>query len=241
MSDLNSAIEGAILAGASSVVVYDGHYFGMNVEVGSLHQKARAVLGKPDRLPGGGWLDPSYAAMMLVGYHAMAGTEGGLLTHTYSLDIDGVWVNGQKVGEVGMEVLLAAEAGVPTVMVAGDSRAIEEARILVPGIEAAQVKLAIGEESAECLPLGVTRDLIRERAKAALDKLQAYQLYPLKLPAEVEVKYYDCRVARKVVNELGCAGSQGRVDEGIVRMEPASLFEAWLTLDAARRRALGGL
>lgn len=56
--------------------------------------------------------------LILLGYHAMAGTAGAILEHTYSsVEIQNVWLNGRKAGEVGIDVAIAAEHQVPVILV----------------------------------------------------------------------------------------------------------------------------
>ena len=55
MSDLNAAIEGALSAaaqsaGAKEIVVYDMHYYGLNIIIEEIHPEATVVLGKPPKV-----------------------------------------------------------------------------------------------------------------------------------------------------------------------------------------------
>ena len=102
MRDLNAAIEGAVAAGAEEVLVYDSHVYGLNILLAELPGNVRAVLGKPITTG----LDSSFDAAMLIGYHSMAGTPDGLLAHTYALDIQTIWLNGIKVGEIAKRSMI---------------------------------------------------------------------------------------------------------------------------------------
>ncbi|MQY59361.1 MAG: aminopeptidase, partial [Clostridia bacterium] len=45
MSDLNATVEGALEGGASDVLIYDMHYYGLNVILDKLHPKAKIIMG----------------------------------------------------------------------------------------------------------------------------------------------------------------------------------------------------
>ena len=87
-----------------------------------LHEAAHLVGGGPHnpRFPG---LDHSFAGVLLIGYHAMAGTEAAVLDHTYdSQRIRSIAINGQQMGEVELDALWAGRLGVPVLMVSGDDK-----------------------------------------------------------------------------------------------------------------------
>lgn len=191
MSDLNSAIEGASRGGAKEVVVYDMHCWGLNIMIDKLHPSAKAILGKPNVVPPDNGLDDSFDGFMLVGLHTKAETAGGLLTHTYDLDIKDLAINGTSVGEIGMEIALAGEFGVPAIFISGDSKAIEEATAFSENIQAACVKQPVTNLSALCLPTEVTAKLIRQKAEEAVRNISSFRPYRVDYPVTVEIEYYD--------------------------------------------------
>ena len=85
MRELNAAIDGAFAAGANELLIYDMHMYGLNVVPSELPAGVRAIRGKPIDTR----LDSSFDAMFMIGYHAMAGTAGAPLLHSYALDIEG--------------------------------------------------------------------------------------------------------------------------------------------------------
>ena len=59
----------------------------------------------------------------------MAGVEDGVMAHTFSsLAIENMWLNGARIGEIGMEALIFGAFDVPVVMVSGDEAGCQEAR-----------------------------------------------------------------------------------------------------------------
>jgi D-amino peptidase len=125
--DMNACIEGCFAAGATEVVVRDHHGGGRNVNPESIDQRAKLIQGET---PEKRFKDiEDSVAMIFLGYHAKALTPGGTLAHSYSsASIQGMWLNGREVGEIGVDAAIAAEYKVPVVMVSGDDKACGEAR-----------------------------------------------------------------------------------------------------------------
>ena len=99
--DMNACIEGCFAAGATEVVIRDHHSSGRNVKPQSIDKRAKLIQGKT---PGSRFEDiEGSAAMILLGYHAMALTPKGTLAHSFSsASIQGMWLNGREVGEIGV-------------------------------------------------------------------------------------------------------------------------------------------
>jgi len=181
LSDVNAAVEGALEGGAEEVVIFDMHYYGLNLNLDELHPKAKLIMGKPRKIYPVFKLDESFKGIMMIGYHAMAETEGGLLTHTYDYSMKKLYLNGILMGEIGMEAAIAGCYKVPLIMISGDSKAIEEGEALLGNFEKAVVKYAINEHSALCLPTSVTKDVIKESAKRAAQKIEEFKPYTVAL------------------------------------------------------------
>ena len=58
-----------------------------------------------------------FDGLCLVGLHAMQHVPGALLAHSYLREYDAIFLNGRKVGEIGIEAALAGEQGIPLVLV----------------------------------------------------------------------------------------------------------------------------
>ena len=105
-------------------------------------------------------------------YHAMAGTEKAVLDHTYSASmVYELRINGQKVGETGLNAFLCGALGVPVGMVSGDTALCLEAESLLGGgVVACRVKEGAGRFAAKTAAPEVTAGLLAASAKAALDR-----------------------------------------------------------------------
>src|SRR5438105_7216744 len=131
-AEANAAVEGAVAAGATRVVVNDSHWFMRNLLAEELHQAAELVAGdpKPRSMVQGIDEQGGFDAALFVGYHARAGTAHAILDHTYADRIYEVRLNGKPVGELGLNAALAGVHGVPVALVSGDSAVGTEAKEL---------------------------------------------------------------------------------------------------------------
>ncbi len=187
--EVNACIDGILDFDADAeIIVWDGHGSGGIIEE-EFHRDAKLLARGPISAPY--YLDESFDALMFVGQHARAGTDG-VLCHTYSSkSIEYYKINGVELGEFGCRALMAGTMGVPTIFVAGDDVAVAEARELVPNIVGAAVKQALGRELAIHLSHGAACDLIRERAKEACAALDEIQPYFFAGPYTQEIRYLE--------------------------------------------------
>ena len=151
--DVNAAIRGARAAGATDIVVKDSHGNSKNLILKDLEPGVRLVSGhgasKVDGMMVG--IDDSFDAAMLIGYHAMAGTLGGIMEHTVTGWVHRMWINGKPAGEIALSAGVAGSYGVPVVCVTSDKAGAAEAIDLVPALSTAVVKTGEGRYMGECL------------------------------------------------------------------------------------------
>lgn len=188
-SDVNAAIEGALAGGAEEIIVADMHNGSFNLSPLDMHSEAKLIYGisKGPRFP---LLDNSIDVVFLIAYHARAGTYWGTLEHTMS---SASWyrltVNGNEIGEVGIDAALSGSAGVPVVLVTGDDKVCAEARELLGEIETAVVKEGLGRHRALCLSIEKTKKLIFNAAKKALSLKNKIKPFSFGSPVEVSITY----------------------------------------------------
>jgi len=207
--DVNAAVQGAFEGGADKVVVLDGHGAAFSILLESLDPRAQLIRGRRVlELEG---LEESFDLMFGVAAHSMAGTPDGLLTHTLShTGINNIWLNDQLVGEIGLWAALAGHYGVPLGLVTGDLAAVKEAQALLKGIEIVAVKEATSRFAARCLHPDVSWRMIREAAKKATTKAEAYKPFKPKVPMELRVEFHDSERTAKVVEKAGVMRVDGR-------------------------------
>lgn len=168
LAEVNAAIEGAVEAGATEIVVNDSHSVMRNLPPDELAGQASYISGshKPMYMMQG--LDQSFDACLFVSYHGSVGAPAGL-SHTYSpRAVTEARLDGTVTGEAGINALVAAHYGVPVVLVTGDDSACAETAELLPGIRTAVVKNHVSRAAAHSLHPVVARQLIREQARAAV-------------------------------------------------------------------------
>lgn len=185
--EVNAAVTGLFEGGATQIVVFDGHYGGHNILPFKLDQRVQLLAGAPVSPTLG--LDSSYSAIVFIGLHSMAGTKDGILPHSYTWDIQNIWVNGKKVGEIGGRTMLAGVYGIPAIMLAGDAAACSEYHALVPNGECAQVKRGVSHTAGFTLSPSAADALILQKARLAMAHLPAIKPYRVLGPVEVKVEY----------------------------------------------------
>src|SRR5947209_8866219 len=112
--ELNAAVEGALAAGATEVVIWDGHDGSRSLSIEDVHPRARLIQGKPT--PANYYLsEGAYDAIFFVGQHAMAGAKGGVLAHSQSFAMQKISINGRAVGEIGQVAAIAGYFRIPVV------------------------------------------------------------------------------------------------------------------------------
>ena len=90
--EVNAAVEGALDAGASEVVIWDGHDGSRALAIDEIHAKAKLIQGKPT--PPDYYLSEKlYDGILFVGQHAMAGAKDGVLAHSQSFSVQNIFLN----------------------------------------------------------------------------------------------------------------------------------------------------
>ena len=191
-ADTNAAVAGCFDAGATEVVVWDGHGRNRQQAFTRAPLDPRASLrrlehGWPVQLEG---LDESTAGVVMVGQHAMAGTLGGFLDHTQCpKEICRFLINGEEHGEMSQFALHAGAYGVPLMHVSGDEALCAEARRLFPWVACTPTKRGTGWETCELYPVDEVRARIRREVAQAIGRRRAAQAWQLSPPIAVTVEY----------------------------------------------------
>ncbi|MBM4160992.1 MAG: hypothetical protein FJ217_07825 [Ignavibacteria bacterium] len=190
-ADANAAILGALDAGATEIIVNDSHGDQRNLLLSELHPAATLIAGSPKPMGMMQGIDGTFDAVMFVGYHAKAGTVDGVLDHTISgAAVYSIRINGIEMPELGINALVAGQHNVPVVLITGDKAVCEQAKeILDDKIVTAQVKEGIGRYAAKNLSSERAQQLIRQQAKAAMEKRKEIKPYKLNPPYRFELAY----------------------------------------------------
>jgi D-amino peptidase len=190
--EVNAAIEGAVAAGATTIVVRDGHAGNINVDPLLLDRRAMLTRG---RVPGTPHtmvlgIDSTFDALLFIGAHARAGEQMGTLSHTMSLKVAELKINGRPISEPAFNSLYASQFNVPVVFIAGDNTTCKEAKRDFGEIETVVTKYAFGRTCAMSKSPYLVREEIKAAVERALRNLEKGSMFRLEAPYKMEVKIY---------------------------------------------------
>ncbi len=179
--DVNAAIAGLNAAGATEIVVVDGHGSG-NAEGPDVYEDkllAPAKMMYRDRAFDiyMDSYDHSFEAIIAIGMHTAAGNPIGFLSHTYTIEDVEYKVNGVPFNESMLLAAGAARYKIPLIMVSGDDQLEREIRRNMPWVRYATVKRAVDRSKAEAF---AKNDALRNIETAARESL--LRLADAKLP-----------------------------------------------------------
>jgi len=184
--DVNTVAEACKEAGAEEVWVRDGHGAGGTLLYDRLSPAVDWVIqgATPrERMTGLSGCD----AVILLGYHAMAGTESAVLEHSMSsAAIQNYWINGKKAGETAIDAGIAGEYGKPVILVTGDDKLCAEAEDAVPGVVTAMVKKGTSSFGSVMLPRHRADALLRQKTIDAIRR--APEIHPVIYPSPVRLR-----------------------------------------------------
>jgi len=195
--ETNAAVEGALEAGATEILVRDSHGSARNILIEELHPESKLL-----RDWSGAYLsmmegiDETFDAVIFIGYHAKAGTPDGTLKHTMSGTITDVKLNGISVPEAGINAAIAGYFNVPVVFLAGDNVVCNQVKELFGDIETVAVKKGIGIANLNLHPTKA-RALIKEGVKKALGRLGDFKPWKLKSPYTMDLVLKDERIVHR--------------------------------------------
>jgi len=228
-AEVNAAVRGCKRAGATDIVVVDGHGAGgpwnfKSLRPEDLESGASYVLGY-------GWaryvspLQQGCDAVLFVGAHAMAGTPDGILCHTVSSQ---AWynarINGTLVGESGIIAAIAGVFDCPAVFVSGDEATCREVTSLVGDkVVTAAVKEGLGRYSARHMPAADACALIEGNVYSALASRTWPEPLNLGTPSEFEV---ELATADRATDFIGKPGVEIVDDRRVISRAP-TFWDAW--------------
>ena len=187
--EANAAVEGALEAGATEIVVRDAHGSGRNILPDLLNPEAKLIRdwsgGPLDMMEG---IDRTFDAVVMVGYHARAGTPDAVLKHTMNGTTFDMILNGKPVPEAGLNAAIAGYFGVPVVLVTGDAAFTVQAKELLGDVSTVAVKEGIGKAGKMIHP-DKARKMIKAATVEALKNLARYRPFKLTSPVTMELTF----------------------------------------------------
>lgn len=188
--EVEAAIEGAIVGGATEILLKDAHDSARNLDISNLPVNCRVIrgwTGEPMCMVAG--LDASFDRALFIGYHSKGGSERNPLAHTLAVNTD-VKINGEYASEFLINTYAAALHGVPVAFVSGDVGLTEEIQTVNENIVTFATKEGIGSATVSVSPqltIKETKRMVEEAMKVDREVLQ------VKLPERfvVEIVYRD--------------------------------------------------
>jgi D-amino peptidase len=145
-----------------------------NLDPAELHGQATYVSGRHKPLYMMQGLDATADLVFMVGYHGSISGESSVLSHTYNpAVVSHVELNGVRVGESGINALVALACQAPVGLITGDQQTIAEADPFLADAERVVVKESFTRLSAANLHPEVARELIADGAQRALERAAA--------------------------------------------------------------------
>ena len=239
LAEVNAAIDGAIDGGATEFVCNDSHGTMYNLDPAALHGQATYVAGrhKPMYMMQG--LNGTFEAVFMVGYHGSISGESSVLSHTYNPQvISHVELNGSRVGESGINALVALGGGVPVALITGDRQTIAEADPFLPDAERVVVKESFTRFGAVNVHPDVARTMITDGAKRAMERIGDMKPPAIALPAALDVHMQTADMAEVA------SWVRGVVRTGLrsVRVEgdnPVAMFRSFVAITYITRVSEG--
>ena len=221
--EVNAAVEGLLAGGADDVIVWDGHDGSQTLSAQTIHPRARLLTGG---LGPSMTLERKYAAVAFIGQHSLAGVRAGIMAHSYSsLGIQNMRLNGKPIGEIGTRTALAGWYDTPVILLTGDEAAVKELLEIVPDAETAAVKEGLARYACISLSAQAARDLIRERAQRAMQKLEKIRPYRIDGPVTIEYEY---TTRNSLPIDAGERYGVRVIDDRTIRYEGKNFMEAWV-------------
>lgn len=172
VADVNAAIEGLLQAGVREVVLTDGHGSGNpepDYPVERLPAGARHEIRERPYDPYLAVLDDDYSAVVAIGMHSGSGGDG-FLAHTVLAHTR--WIaNRFEMNEPMILAALAAQSGIPLILVTGDDVLKREVERYLQKTKYVIVKIAKSYNSAEARPRAEVSNDIKLAASDAVREL----------------------------------------------------------------------
>jgi len=188
-NEANACAKAAFDGGATEVIVDDCHGGGLNFFFEELLEDVKVLMGRsrPSRFAP---VDDSFSAVALIGYHPMAGTKDGILSHTYSsAGIQNMYLNDRRIGEIGLDAAILGERGVPVILVSSDEAGCREAEEFIPGVETTATKKGIGRNAAISLTPKKACKVIYDGMLKAMGRIKEIKPVIVSPPYALKIEY----------------------------------------------------
>lgn len=192
-----SVCVGAVEAGVEEIYVNDFHGNGRNLNIDRLPTEVMLIRGEFRPNSGFDMLDNTFSGLVLLGAHARTGSRESIIPHTYT-DKLRFELFGQPLGEYDLLSLVAGEQKVPTIMISGDAKTIEQAHTNLPSTHTVITKFGLGTHSALCIHPKAVLESLREEIKRAVKNIGSLEPPEIEPPLQLIVRVLDPRIAERI-------------------------------------------
>ncbi len=195
--EVNAVCAGALEAGIEEIYVNDFHGNGRNLLIELLPPSVTLIRGGFRPTAGFDQLDQTFCGLVLLGAHARSGSRDGVIPHTYS-DRLRFELFGSPIGEFDVLSLVAGERKVPTILVSGDSKTIEQVNTNMPSAPTVITKYPIGVRSAACIHPKRVCDALKEEIKRAIKGASAMEPPLIAPPLQLGIRVTDMTLIDRI-------------------------------------------
>ncbi len=197
--EINAAIQALFDNGADKVAVYDYHGYSDNLDFSRLDSRVTKIYAKEEEPRFLFAKEHSFAGAVFIGYHAKEGTRGAVMAHTFnSVGVQYVKLNGEMIGEIGVDAYLCNAYGIKPLLIAGDDYCAAEAASCMSGIKTVVTKYGEGRNKAR---LRKREDVVDEIYNGVAEALRSQnEVRTPKFPekAILEVRYTRAETAEEI-------------------------------------------
>ncbi|MFZ2957827.1 MAG: M55 family metallopeptidase [Candidatus Ozemobacteraceae bacterium] len=188
---------GAFEAGVKAITINDFHGGGRNLLIDRLPLDAMLVRGDFRSTAGFDLLDSTYCGLVLLGAHARTASRGAVIPHTYS-DKVRFEIFGQPVGEFDLLSLVAGEEKVPTILISGDEKTIEQAHTNLPATHTVITKFGISSKSALCIHPKRVIEALHDEIQKAVKDISSIEPPGIVPPTQLVIRIEDVSLAERI-------------------------------------------
>lgn len=176
-------------AGATEIVIKDAHDSARNLILTELPEYVklhRGWEGCPCSMMAS--LDETFDAVIFIGYHSPASSDGNPLSHTMNLRNQYVKINGVLASEFHINALYANYLGVPVAFLSGDENLTKIVKEFNQNIETVSTKTGVHGAVVSRHP-NITNQEIEDKVEIALRKDLKNNLIEMPKSFKVEIQY----------------------------------------------------
>jgi D-amino peptidase len=196
-AEVNSLVEAILMNDSDSeILLNDAHNTMTNLSLSTLSPKVQLLSGKPKLCAMMAGLDSTFDGVFLLGYHAKAGTDKGVLNHTFHHKLFDVQINGKSYGEGGINALYASLVfKIPILLASGDRAFCQEIQQLIPDLCTVETKVGLSTTAAHSHPKQHVLDTYQDELHEVLTQGETTSLIELDGPYTLRITF---------INSLAC-------------------------------------